>query len=113
MTGGSCSHKWLTKITSAFGISHADACLTCDGIEGGFGYDSTDMAALRYRLKTLKCDWIIGITDAGQVHNINPQLKFVGVIFAECCTLFVDSHCNRLFSWNLKGVCKEVPNFRG
>lgn len=37
-------------------------------IAGGFGYDSTDMAAIRYRLKTLKCDWIIGITDAGQVY---------------------------------------------
>lgn len=38
------------------------------GSEGGFGYDSTDMAAVQYRLKTLKCNWIIAITDAGQVN---------------------------------------------
>ncbi|CAN0487823.1 unnamed protein product, partial [Scytosiphon promiscuus] len=24
--------------------------------DGGFGYDSTDMAAIKYRLKPLKCD---------------------------------------------------------
>lgn len=34
---------------------------------GGYGYDSTDMAAIKYRLATLKCDWVIYITDAGQV----------------------------------------------
>eukprot|EP00752_Nemacystus_decipiens_P016540 g14783.t1 len=39
--------------------------------DGGFGYDSTDMAAIRYRLKTLKCDWIIGITDAGQAGHFH------------------------------------------
>lgn len=39
-------------------------------LEGGFGYDSTDMAAIRYRLKTLKSNWIIGITDAGQVKPV-------------------------------------------
>ncbi|CAN0385338.1 unnamed protein product [Pylaiella littoralis] len=39
--------------------------------DGGFGYDSTDMAAIRYRLKTLKCDWVIGITDAGQAGHFH------------------------------------------
>ncbi|CAB1103032.1 unnamed protein product [Ectocarpus sp. CCAP 1310/34] len=39
--------------------------------DGGFGYDSTDMTAIRYRLKTLKCDWIIGITDAGQASHFH------------------------------------------
>jgi len=34
--------------------------------DGGFGYDSTDMAALRYRLKDLKADRIIVITDYSQ-----------------------------------------------
>lgn len=38
-----------------------------NGTQGGFGYDSTDMAAIKYRLKTLKCDRVIYITDAGQV----------------------------------------------
>jgi len=34
--------------------------------DGGVGYDSTDMAALRYRLHTLHRDWIIYVVDAGQ-----------------------------------------------
>ena len=34
--------------------------------DGGFGYDSTDMAALKYRLQTLNADRIICITDFSQ-----------------------------------------------
>lgn len=34
--------------------------------DGGFGYDSTDIAAIHYRLKTLKAQWLIYITDVGQ-----------------------------------------------
>ena len=34
--------------------------------DGGYGYDSTDMAAIHYRLFEKKADWIIYITDAGQ-----------------------------------------------
>jgi len=37
--------------------------------DGGFGYDSTDMAAVEYRLQTLQRDWIIAVTDAGQLIN--------------------------------------------
>lgn len=29
-------------------------------------YDSTDMAAISYRLRELKCDWVVYITDSGQ-----------------------------------------------
>lgn len=34
--------------------------------DGGYGYDTTDLAAIRYRLHTLCCDRLIYITDAGQ-----------------------------------------------
>ena len=34
--------------------------------DGGYGYDSTDMAALKYRLHTLKADRVIIITDFSQ-----------------------------------------------
>jgi arginyl-tRNA synthetase len=34
--------------------------------DGGFGYASTDMAAVKHRIETEKADWIIYITDAGQ-----------------------------------------------
>ena len=33
--------------------------------DGGFGYDSTDLAAIRYRIEQLKSDRIIYITDTG------------------------------------------------
>jgi arginyl-tRNA synthetase len=39
--------------------------------DGGYGYDSTDMAALHYRLFELKRDWIIIITDAGQAPHFH------------------------------------------
>lgn len=34
--------------------------------DGGYGYDSTDMAAIKYRLQVLKGDRLIYITDSGQ-----------------------------------------------
>jgi len=37
--------------------------------DGGFGYDSTDMAAIDYRLRELKGDWLIYVTDAGQAEH--------------------------------------------
>ena len=37
--------------------------------DGGYGYDSTDVAALKYRLKTLHRDWIIYVTDLGQASH--------------------------------------------
>jgi len=39
--------------------------------DGGYGYDSTDMAALQYRIKDLQRDWIIIITDAGQAPHFH------------------------------------------
>lgn len=39
--------------------------------DGGYGYDSTDMAALKYRTNTLKRDWLIYITDAGQAPHFH------------------------------------------
>ena len=34
--------------------------------DGGFGYDSTDMTAIRYRVQEMKADWIIYVVDSGQ-----------------------------------------------
>jgi arginyl-tRNA synthetase len=39
--------------------------------DGGYGYDSTDMAALKYRTATLKRDWLVYITDAGQAPHFH------------------------------------------
>jgi len=37
--------------------------------DGGYGYDSTDMTALQYRLHELKRDWIVYVTDSGQANH--------------------------------------------
>ena len=37
--------------------------------DGGFGYDSTDMAAVYHRLRLMKADWVVYITDAGQENH--------------------------------------------
>jgi arginyl-tRNA synthetase len=33
--------------------------------DGGYNYDSTDLAAIRYRILDLGCDRLIYITDVG------------------------------------------------
>lgn len=56
-------------------ISDGAKCIFIDGYnlplmlqksDGGFNYDTTDMAALRYRTQELKVDQILYVTDAGQ-----------------------------------------------
>lgn len=48
--------------------------------DGGFGYDSTDLAAIRYRLCDLACDWLIYVVDAGQ--SLHFDLVFKGAQLA-------------------------------
>lgn len=35
--------------------------------DGGFTYDTSDMATIKYRLHEQKADWVIYVVDAGQV----------------------------------------------
>ena len=42
--------------------------------DGGFGYDATDLAALKYRIDKLKADKIIYVTDSGQ--SLHFELLF-------------------------------------
>jgi arginyl-tRNA synthetase len=44
--------------------------------DGGFGYDSTDLAAVRYRIKELGADWLIYVVDLGQA--LHFELVFAG-----------------------------------
>merc|ERR1712023_406609 len=49
--------------------------------DGGFGYDSTDLAAIYHRLFIMRADWIIYITDMGQelhFHMIFDAAKQAG-----------------------------------
>jgi len=48
--------------------------------DGGFGYDSTDMAALKYRLHTLKAKRIICITDKTQENHFKMCFQAANMI---------------------------------
>lgn len=48
--------------------------------DGGFNYDTTDMAALRYRVDVKKADRIVYVTDKGQEFHF--KLVFLGGIKA-------------------------------
>ena len=39
--------------------------------DGGFGYASTDMAALKQRISDEKADWVIYVTDVGQAGHFD------------------------------------------
>eukprot|EP00605_Chrysophyceae_sp_TOSAG23-4_P000142 GSChrysophyteH1.ASY1.ANO1.164.1 assembled CDS len=47
-------------------LAHFTIPLIIRKSDGGYGYDSTDLAAVHYRLVTKEADWVIYITDAGQ-----------------------------------------------
>ena len=51
------------KVVWVEGIEHP---LIIQKSDGGFGYATTDLAALRQRVNDEKADWIIYVTDAGQ-----------------------------------------------
>ena len=70
----------LLYITQTQMISHDDelfyrfsSTLNCllQKSDGGYGYDSTDMAALHYRTHELLREWIVIITDAGQAPHFH------------------------------------------
>ena len=50
-------------------LKHFSIPLIVRKSDGGYGYDSTDMAAVHYRLMEKKADWLIYITDAGQANH--------------------------------------------
>jgi len=39
--------------------------------DGGFGYDSTDLAAIYHRLFVMRADWVIYVTDLGQEQHFH------------------------------------------
>lgn len=41
--------------------------LTVVKSDGGYTYDTSDLAAIRHRIIDERCDWLIYVVDAGQV----------------------------------------------
>lgn len=56
----------------AFFVEGHQVPLTVQKSDGGFTYDSSDLAALKHRAEVEQADWIIYVVDAGQVrmHSI-------------------------------------------
>lgn len=57
-------------------VEGQDVPLMVRKTDGGFGYDSTDLAALRHRLFTVEADWLVYVVDAGQ--SLHFDLVFAG-----------------------------------
>lgn len=63
-----CNEKGMVE------LSEGAKCIFLDGYkiplmvvksDGGFNYDSTDLAAIKYRIQEEKADWLVYITDSG------------------------------------------------
>jgi arginyl-tRNA synthetase len=61
-------------------VSEGATCVFIEGCEvplivqksdGGFGYASTDMAAIKQRITQEKADWVIYVTDIGQAPHFD------------------------------------------
>lgn len=44
--------------------------LTVQKSDGGFTYDTSDLAAVKHRVGEEKADWIIYVVDGGQVNTL-------------------------------------------
>ncbi|XP_023299020.2 probable arginine--tRNA ligase, cytoplasmic [Lucilia cuprina] len=62
--------------------------LTIVKSDGGFTYDTSDMAAIRYRIEEEKVEWIIYVVDAGQ----NTHLKNIYLAAERCGILDPQKH---------------------
>ena len=71
--------------------------------DGGFNYDTTDMAALRYRVNEVKADRVVYVTDKGQEFHF--KLIFLGGIKAN----FYDAKKTILNHMQFGTVMSEVP----
>ena len=56
-----------------------DIPLTVVKSDGGYTYDTSDLAAIQQRLEDEKADIILYVVDAGQVRLINAKLLNVGM----------------------------------
>lgn len=54
--------------------------------DGGFTYDTSDLATIRYRIEECKADWIIYVVDMGQVIMIMNMPKLIVQCVSTCST---------------------------
>lgn len=47
--------------------------------DGGFTYDTSDMATIKQRIQEEKAEWIVYVVDAGQVPNGSPFIEIMWI----------------------------------
>lgn len=78
-----------------WGETHGEGIpLTIVKSDGGFTYDSSDMATIKQRLEEEKADWIIYVTDSGQVNLLLNKTNFAN---AHNITVTVDAFQINIF----------------
>jgi hypothetical protein len=60
--------------------------------DGGFTYDTSDLAAMKQRIEEEKCNWLIYVTDTGQV--IRQTLNVITVEFGYLVLSLLHILCN-------------------
>lgn len=69
--------RGLLSLEDGRKVMYADGAgvpLTVVKSDGGFTYDTSDMACITYRIHELKADWLIYVTDAGQQQHFRSFL---------------------------------------
>ena len=49
--------------------------LTLQKSDGGFTYDTSDLAAVKHRVEEERAEWIVYVVDAGQVNTRLPLFR--------------------------------------
>ena len=57
-------------------VEGASYPLTIVKSDGGFTYDTSDLACLKYRITEEKADWCIYVVDAGQSAHLQVASKY-------------------------------------
>jgi arginyl-tRNA synthetase len=57
--------------------------------DGGFTYDTSDLAAIKQRIEEEKGDWLIYVTDAGQVIRQTMKDLMIGFVYLVLSSLHI------------------------
>lgn len=90
--------------------------------DGGYGYDSTDAAAIQYRIKDLQSSWLIYVTDMGQcdhfrgIFSLANRAGWLGLNGKSNVMNFkkdkMNENIEHIVRSNYKGEGKEDDNVR-
>lgn len=67
----------------------ADIPLTIVKSDGGFTYDTSDMACMRQRIEEERGQWLIYVTDAGQSQHFKVRQEKWHILLSLICNTYV------------------------